>query len=99
VTKKLEKPSIALLKRLEPSCWPAYEMKLLVNPWGFDLKNIKYPITIWQGTLDMQAPMSHAKIYANLVASAQLKIIENEGHLSLLKNHIEEILRGVCSKI
>lgn len=77
---------------------PAYEMKLLANPWGFDLKNIKYPITIWQGTLDMQIPMSHAKIYANLVADSQLKIIENEGHLSLVKNHIEEILRGVCSK-
>lgn len=50
---------------------PAYEMKLLANPWGFDLKNIKYPITIWQGTLDMQAPMSHAKLYANLMAGAQ----------------------------
>jgi len=77
---------------------PAYEMKLLANPWGFDLKNIKYPITVWQGTLDRQAPLSHAKIYAKWVAGAQLKIIENEGHLSLLKNHIEEILRSVCSK-
>lgn len=74
---------------------PAYEMKLLANPWGFDLKTIKYPMTIWQGTLDRQAPMSHAKIYANLVAGAQLKIIENEGHLSLLKNHMEEILRDI----
>ena len=74
---------------------PAYEIKLLANPWGFDLKNIKYPITIWQGTVDRQVPMSHAKIYENLVAGAQLKIIENEGHLSLLKNNIEEIMRGV----
>lgn len=78
---------------------PAYEMKLLANPWGFSLKNIKYPITVWQGDLDMQVPMSHAKIYANLVVGAQLKIVENEGHLSLLNNHIEEVMRDVCGKI
>ena len=78
---------------------PAYEMRLLVNPWGFDLENIKYPITIWHGALDTQVPISHAKIYANLIPGAQLKIIENEGHHSLLKNHIDEILRSVCSKI
>ena len=75
---------------------PAYETNLLFNPWEFELENLKCPITIWQGDLDAQAPMSHAKIYANLVPGAQLKIIENEGHLSLLQNHIEEILRGVC---
>lgn len=77
----------------------AYEMKLLFKPWGFDLENIKFPITIWQGTLDTQAPISHAKIYANLISGSQLKIVENEGHHSLLKNHIEEILRSACSKI
>jgi pimeloyl-ACP methyl ester carboxylesterase len=76
---------------------PSLEMKLIINPWGFDLENIKYPITIWQGTLDKQIPVSHAKIYANLMPGAQLKMIENEGHHSLLKNHIEEILRNVCS--
>lgn len=71
----------------------AQEMKLLFNPWGFDLKNITVPITIWQGSLDSQAPMSHAKIYAKLIPGAQLKIIEGEGHLSLIKNHMVDILR------
>lgn len=77
---------------------PAYEMRLLFKPWEFDLENIKFPMTIWQGTLDTQVPLSHAKIYANLIPDSHLKIVENEGHHSLLKNHIEEILRGVCNK-
>ena len=76
---------------------PAFEMNLLFNPWGFNLENVKYPITIWQGDLDAQAPVSHAKIYANLIPGAQLKLMKNEGHLSLLKNHIGEILKDVCS--
>jgi pimeloyl-ACP methyl ester carboxylesterase len=75
---------------------PADEMKLLFKPWGFDLENVRYPITIWQGTLDKQVPVSHAKIYANLIPGAQLKMIANEGHHSLLHNHIDAILRGVC---
>jgi pimeloyl-ACP methyl ester carboxylesterase len=78
---------------------PAYEMKLLFKPWGFDLENIKFPITIWQGTLDTQAPLSHAKIYANSIPGSQLKIVENEGHHSLMRKYVEKILRDVCSKI
>ena len=34
---------------------PAKEMKLLFKAWGFDLENIKCPVTIWQGTLDREA--------------------------------------------
>lgn len=73
---------------------PAHEMNLIFNPWGFNLQDVTYPITIWQGTLDTQAPMSHAKVYANSLPFAKLNIIENEGHLSLLENDINEILRS-----
>lgn len=55
-------------------------------------------MTIWQETLDSQAPMSHAKIYATFSPGAQLKIIENEGHHSLIRNHINQILLDVTTK-
>lgn len=71
----------------------AQEMNLLLNPWGFDLRNIHFPMTIWQGTLDTQAPLSHAKLYAKLIPDAQLNIVENEGHHSLIKNHMKNILK------
>jgi pimeloyl-ACP methyl ester carboxylesterase len=74
---------------------PAQEMKLLFNPWQFNLENITCQVIIWQGALDTQAPISHAKIYANLIPGAQLNIIENEGHHSLLKNHIDKILDDI----
>lgn len=78
---------------------PAYEMKLLINPWKFDLENIKFPITIWQGALDTQVPVSHAKIYASLISNSQLNIIENEGHHSLIKNQIANILKSCRSAV
>lgn len=76
----------------------AQEMKLLFKPWGFKLEDIRCPVTVWQGALDTQAPISHAKIYAHLIPGAQLEIIENEGHHSLIKNNIEKILLSACKK-
>jgi len=72
---------------------PTKEMKLLFRAWGFDLENIKCPVTIWQGDLDRQAPYSHAEIYTKLIPNAQLKLVEGEGHHSLIRHHGEEILR------
>jgi len=76
---------------------PAQEMKLLDNSsksWGFELENIQYPVAIWHGTVDAQAPVSHARIYARLIPNATLRIIENEGHLSLIHHYFSEILGG-----
>ena len=77
---------------------PSQEMQLAVNPWGFDLTTIKLecPVSVWQGDLDKQAPEMHARIYAKLISNANLTFFKDEGHLSILKNHGEEILRYSC---
>ncbi|MFA5960552.1 MAG: alpha/beta hydrolase [Tatlockia sp.] len=72
------------------------EIRLTLKPWGFDIANIKCPVTIWQGSLDKQAPEVHAKLYAKLIPNAKLTFFKNDGHLSLLLNHGEEILRSIC---
>lgn len=74
------------------------EMQLILKPWGFDLAKIKLkcPFTIWQGGLDKQAPVAHAEIYARLIPNATLHFFKQEGHLSLLTNKGEEILRSIC---
>lgn len=74
----------------------SYEFQLLLKPWGFKLEDIHYPITLWQGGLDKQAPLEHARLYARLIPKATLNFFENEGHLSLLVNHADAILRSVC---
>lgn len=73
------------------------EMVLTVNPWGFKLTDIKLncPVTIWQGELDRQAPAMHAKLYAKLIPHAKLNFFKDEGHISLLVNKGEEMLRSI----
>ncbi len=76
---------------------PAMEMKLLLNPWGFDLGSINYPVSVWQGTLDTQVPAVHGEIYAKSMPRAQLRFFKNEGHHSLIRNHAAEILRSIST--
>lgn len=77
---------------------PAQEMRLILQPWGFSLEKITYPITIWQGKLDMQVPVSHAEIYKTKLSHAKLRLFENEAHISTLYNHMEDILESVNPK-
>lgn len=77
---------------------PAQEMRLILQPWEFDLKKINYPISIWQGKLDRQVPVSHADIYKTNLPQASLRLFENEAHLSTLYNHMEDILKSVNPK-
>ena len=74
----------------------AQEFKLIVRPWGFSLADIKCPVTIWQGGLDKQVPLAHAKLYTALIPNAKFNFFNQDGHLSVLVNHGEEILRSVC---
>ena len=74
---------------------PAYEMKLILNPWGFRLEDISFPVTIWHGGLDTQARIVHGKIYAQSIPNSTLKIFENDGHHSLIKNHFEQIINSL----
>lgn len=77
---------------------PAQEMRLVLKPWGFDLEKITYPITIWQGKLDAQVPASHADVYNTKLPHAQLKLFEHEAHISILYNHMGDILESTSPK-
>lgn len=74
---------------------PAREFQLILNSWGFDLRKITCPVTIWQGRLDSQVPVSHAEIYKRLLPNSELKLSDEDAHLSMLCHHVEEIFESV----
>lgn len=55
------------------------------RPWGFDLKEIRVPVSVWQGSLDAMVPFAHAEWLAANVAGTQAHLIEGEGHISLMQ--------------
>jgi pimeloyl-ACP methyl ester carboxylesterase len=68
---------------------------LAVQNWGFHLRDIKLPVLIWHGDVDQNIPVVMAHHAADEIHGSELKIFEGEGHLSLFKNHIEEIFHSV----
>lgn len=64
------------------------------RPWGFEMKNIRVPVAIWQGSQDRMVPFAHGRWLAANVAGAQSRLLDDEGHISLL-NHIDRILEDL----
>ena len=73
----------------------AREFRLILKEWGFNMENIHTPISIWQGKLDKQVLVSHAEIYKRKLPNATLHLLDDEAHVSILYNHIDEILENV----
>lgn len=68
------------------------EWKLYVSDWQMELSTIQSPVNLWYGSSDKMAPAYRGDYYKNELPNSKLKVIDNEGHFSLIRNHLEEIL-------
>jgi pimeloyl-ACP methyl ester carboxylesterase len=71
---------------------------LSMKPWGFRLENIQIEINLWQGEKDTAIPVAMGRYLAEVIPHCQARFLPDEGHFSLLPNHIEEIL-GSLNKV
>ena len=76
----------------------AWEWKLYVNPWGFDLGTIQKEIGLWYGLYDRQAPVGMGRYLAEALPNTRLTEVEDGGHFSTINNHSDEILRYVAQQ-
>ena len=67
----------------------------LYEDWGFDLDSIHVPVSIWRGGKDNLIPTAHTEWLARHVPGAQLKSLDDEGHISLFTRHYNEILKDL----
>ncbi|MEO8424242.1 MAG: alpha/beta fold hydrolase [Actinomycetota bacterium] len=63
-----------------------------VHPWGFELADIRVPVTVWQGAQDRMVPFAHGEWLAAHVAGAKARLLDDEGHLSLIVGSFPMIL-------
>lgn len=70
-----------------------WESLLTVTEYGFQLQDIKVPVHIWHGEADKNIPVEMARAMAAAIPNSEARFYPQEGHLSLFKNHTEEIIR------
>ncbi|MBY0316116.1 MAG: alpha/beta hydrolase [Bdellovibrionales bacterium] len=62
------------------------------SDWGFNISEIKCPVTLWHGSRDNIVHKRFSKFMKNRIPRARLRFIPNESHYSLLLNYRDQIL-------
>lgn len=75
----------------------AQEYRLYVSDWGIDLASIQIPFDLWYGTDDRMAPVDRGEFYDSVLQHSELRVLENEAHFSLIRNHASAILQKLTS--
>ena len=70
----------------------AWEYVLFTRPWGFRLDDIQMPVYLWHGEMDTMCPVSMGRFMAKSIPNCRARFYPNEGHISLVANHFEELL-------
>ncbi|HEX8032883.1 MAG TPA: hypothetical protein VF510_03505, partial [Ktedonobacterales bacterium] len=68
------------------------------RPWGFRLEEIAFPsLYLWHGELDPDVPVAMGRAVAESLPQCNATFYPNEGHISLIVNHREEIVVALMS--
>jgi pimeloyl-ACP methyl ester carboxylesterase len=61
--------------------WLAVELAMLARPWGFDLAQVRAPVTLWYGSRDVVCPPSIGEAFARELPNATLRIVADTHQL------------------
>ncbi len=70
-----------------------------LHDWGFDLPSIEVPVTIWQGAQDRFVPAAHGEWLGAHITIAHLRLLPDQGHLSLELGAFGEVLDELLAKV
>ena len=70
---------------------------LYAGPWRFPLQDITADVHLWHGEQDLNVPVSVGRYVGEIILNCHAAFFEDEGHLSLPRNHIREILGALLA--
>ena len=77
--------------------WVADDYSSYLKPWGFDPRDVKVPVVIWQAELDRNVPIQHGKWLADNLPNTKLEIRKGESHMGIFVNYEEEIMQSAIA--
>jgi pimeloyl-ACP methyl ester carboxylesterase len=76
----------------------SWDVVLCACSWGFRLEEIQVPTLLWHGEADVNAPVSMGRALARTIPNCRATFVPTEGHLSLARKYMGEILQSIFSK-
>ncbi len=73
----------------------AWDLRLYLKKFDFNLSEITFPITFFHGEIDKNMPIELVKKMVVQIPNAKLITYENDAHLSTLCNHFNEVARAI----
>jgi pimeloyl-ACP methyl ester carboxylesterase len=68
-----------------------FDDNCIVRPWGFSLAGITVPVLLLHGRQDMFVPFGHGEWLAAHIPGVEARLLDDDGHLTLLQNRIPEV--------
>lgn len=69
----------------------AYDLRVISQPWGFRLEDIRAPVHLWQGDDDPQVPPALGRYLAETIPNCRATFVADAGHF-LIYSHWQPIL-------
>ena len=70
----------------------AWELTLIARPWDFPVRDVRMPVSLWQGLADQILPAALARRLSAALPACDARYLPGEGHLSLIVRHIDKVL-------
>ncbi|HTR91285.1 MAG TPA: alpha/beta hydrolase [Trebonia sp.] len=71
----------------------------LVRPWGFELSAISVPVLLLHGRHDQFVPQSHGAWLAGQIPGVEARLLDDDGHLTLMRNHIGDVHAWLAARL
>lgn len=63
----------------------------LIQPWGFELADISVPVLLLYGRQDTFVPFAHGQWLAARIPGVEARLLDDDGHLTLMEHRIGEV--------
>jgi hypothetical protein len=73
--------SVASAASPTPSVGESFLQK---TDWGVDLDGVRVPVAVWHGEQDVAVPAAHGGWLAGVIPGAELRVLPDDGHVSLI---------------
>jgi pimeloyl-ACP methyl ester carboxylesterase len=70
-----------------------------VSPWGFELAGISVPVLLLHGRQDKFVPFGHGQWLASHIPGVEARLLDDDGHLTLLEHRIGEVHTWLSDRI